>query len=437
MSEYFKKYIKKEHYPTAPTSVKYKTTFKNSTVNEAFKRRQWKETEGELDWDICWADKEWTHDIFDHMHLQPTQRVNHFRNHYELTRKDLMIKNLKRYKKLCDKEGRQEEAASMGFVPTTYNLPGEYSLFVEEFKKASGSVWIMKPIGRAQGKGIFLFHKLSQISQWKNDFRWKPDNPQAEPYVVQKYIMNPLLVGGKKFDIRIYVLVVSYQPLVCYLYRTGFARFTHHRYSTNTEDITNSYIHLTNVAIQKTSENYDDKTGGKWDLRSLKLYLMSKYGQEKVSESFSQIQHMILKTLLSVQKSMINDKHCFELYGYDVLFDSNLKPWLLEVNASPSLTGTTPQDFEMKSSVVDDVFTVLDMEKILTGNEEQIGGFDLIFKGGPVKLPSNSTYLTHLGCYNNRTQQLKKLAKSCAARLAQNYAADGAGGGKETSGKYK
>lgn len=51
---------------------------------------------------------------------------------------------------------------------------------------------------RAQGKGIFLFTKLSQISDWKTDYRWHPENQQVETYVVQKYISNPYLVGGKK-----------------------------------------------------------------------------------------------------------------------------------------------------------------------------------------------------------------------------------------------
>lgn len=37
-------------------------------------------------------------------------------------------------------------------------------------------------------------------------------------------------------------------------------------------------VHLTNVAIQKTSDNYDEKLGGKWNLQTLKLYLMTKYG---------------------------------------------------------------------------------------------------------------------------------------------------------------
>ncbi len=66
----------------------------------------------------------------------------------------------------------------------------------------------------------------------------------------------------------------------------------------------------------------------------------------------------------SVQKTIINDKHCFELYGFDILFDANLKPWLIEINASPSMTANTPSDYEMKVGLLDDTFTVLDLEKM-------------------------------------------------------------------------
>ena len=84
-------------------------------------------------------------------------------------------------------------------------------------------------------------------------------------------------------------------------------------------------------------------------------------------------------------KTIINDKHCFELYGFDVLLDENLKPWLIEINASPSMTASTPSDYDTKLGLLEDTFAVLDIEKILSGSEEQVGGYDLICKGNPIK----------------------------------------------------
>jgi tubulin polyglutamylase TTLL1 len=55
------------------------------------------------------------------------------------------------------------------FVPVTFMLPADYNLFVEEFRKSPSSTWIMKPCGKAQGKGIFLINKLSQIKKWSRD----------------------------------------------------------------------------------------------------------------------------------------------------------------------------------------------------------------------------------------------------------------------------
>merc|ERR1719409_5412 len=174
-------------------------------------------------------------------------------------------------------------------------------MFVEEFKKhPSGTSWIMKPMGKAQGRGIFIIDKLSQISAWKQnpnrfnaqnkDEKDEDDKPPAEPYIVQKYLSKPLLVGGKKFDLRLYVLVTSYNPLVVYMYRSGFARFSHTRFSMNSADLSNAMVHLTNVAVQKHSDNYDEKRGGKWDLHHLKLYLITKEHPDKVNYLFCAMQ---------------------------------------------------------------------------------------------------------------------------------------------------
>lgn len=129
-------------------------------------------------------------------------------------------------------------------------------------------------------------------------------------------------------------------------------------------------MHLTNVAIQKTSANYEDRLGGKWDLKSLKLYLMSKYGNERVSEAMALIQDLIIKSCQSVAKTIINDKHCFELYGFDILLDEGLRPWLIEINSSPSMTANTPADYEGKIALLEDTFQVLDPERILEGDEK-------------------------------------------------------------------
>lgn len=62
------------------------------------------------------------------------------------------------------------------------------------------------------------------------------------------------------------------------------------------------------------------------------------------------------------------------------MLDSNLKPWLIEVNGSPSMRANTKKDRDLKVGLVDDMLTVLDLERILTGNEDCLGGFDLICK---------------------------------------------------------
>jgi len=200
------------------------------------------------------------------------------------------------------------------------------------------------------------------------------------------------------------------------MYRTGFARFSHQRFTT--EDLTNTFIHCTNVAVQKGDTKYDDGTMSKWELRSLKLFLASKYGAARVEKSFAAIQEIFIHSLKAVQSLLVHDKHCFELFGYDIMLDSNLKPWLLEVNAYPSFSASTKEDDELKVAMLDDALSIIDMERLLTGTETQVGGFDLIFKDGPVLIDHNSTSFTLLGCINNRVPQLKILARSSSARLS-------------------
>jgi len=158
--------------------------------------------------------------------------VNHFPNHYELTRKDLVVKNIKKYRKEMERQGRGADLDDI--VPVTFTLPTDYPLFVEEFRRVEGeqgkSTWIMKPCAKCQGVGIFLISKLSQVCdvyartharthtqgqrQRKRERarerdqthththtqikKWSSKNGEAsgkDQYVVSRYIDHPLLVG--------------------------------------------------------------------------------------------------------------------------------------------------------------------------------------------------------------------------------------------------
>jgi tubulin polyglutamylase TTLL1 len=177
-----------------------------------------------------------------------------------------------------------------------------------------------------------------------------------EAYVISRYVDKPLLVGQKKFDLRIYVLVTNYRPLKVWLSTLGFARFCNVKYSNDISEIDNMMMHLTNVAIQKKDETYNQDHGSKWSIENLRFYLEQTRGKDATDKCFDEIKNIIYISLKSVQSVIINDKHCFEVYGFDVLIEDNLKPWLIEVNASPSLSTTTDADRKMKMSVIESTF---------------------------------------------------------------------------------
>ena len=56
---------------------------------------------------------------------------------------------------------------------------------------------------------------------------------------------------------------------------------------------------------------------------------------------------------------MVQHKHCFELYGFDVLLDDSCRPWLIEINASPSLSTNSQEDKVLKKNLIKDVINIV------------------------------------------------------------------------------
>ena len=119
------------------------------------------------------------------------------------------------------------------------------------------------------------------------------------------------------------------------------------------------FIHLTNVAIAQKSANYNDKHGGKWTIKNFAFYLEQTWGKAANEKLWDDVNNIIYISLKATQNVVINDKHCFEMYGFDVLIDAQLKPWLVEVNASPSLSTTTEIDRQIKMNLINDTYRVV------------------------------------------------------------------------------
>ena len=362
------------------------------------------EEEETFEWDFIWASRAWIHN---HMlgatplTLKNNQRVNHFPNSFELTRKDLMAKNLMKLSRELRKTGQE---ATVDFFPQTFVLPNDFIRFRQEMK-GKNCVWIAKPVGGSQGMGIVFIQNEQEAVKFNNTNSAKfsaaetPEDRMRYTYVVQRYIANPFLVGGRKFDIRLYALVLSYSPLIVYIYRGGFCRFSSQPYTTKSFD---RDVHLTNIAVQTHSEAYNPRHGCKWDTHSLRTYFIHRYGSDATNTLFTAIQGIILNSLLSVLQAVIPDKHCYELYGYDIMIADDLRPWLIEINASPSLDANTEDDYDMKFSMLNEMLDLVQMKQRKEDGSDlplHYGGFDLSWHNGPVvsKCPTNCT--SYLGCH--------------------------------------
>ncbi|XP_014280496.1 probable tubulin polyglutamylase TTLL9 isoform X1 [Halyomorpha halys] len=372
--------------------LRYKAQSASIVVREVLRDRGWNQVEGESNiWDLNWCDLGDIQNVLK-SRLGDNQYVPNFWNFYELSRKTLLNRNMNKLKKAHLREGRTEEAKLCDCIPVSFELPAQYMMFVDEHKKHSGQTWIVKPAIGSRGKGIFLFRKLKDLNKWKagKDFLKVTEGEETMPdiWLVQKYIDNPYLLGGKKFDLRLYVLVQSFSPLKVWVNREGFARMSGTTYDLS--ELKDNYIHLTNASLQLnekcvTLDNH--KQGQKWHIRKLREMLTARHGWVVVENLVQQLGHIILTSLFSVQKNINQNRHSFELFGYDILLDDKLNPWLLEVNSRPALESTDEEDHDLKYNMISDVLNVVDFEGRMSGSEIRIGGFDLIYDGAPIPMP--------------------------------------------------
>jgi tubulin polyglutamylase TTLL5 len=335
-------------------------------------------------WNFLWS---WGRPRLNFSQLLVWQKVNHFPESRQLTRKDMLKRNIQ---SLTDMGRGKKSGDFFTILPQTYLLPAEFNLFVKTFHEIEATksdtgcsnIWIMKPIGLSRGRGISLVTDVNSLTY-------------SHASVVQRYVEKPLCLDGYKFDLRLYVLVTSFCPLEAFIYKEGFARLSTHKYNLNPKDIDNKFIHLTNSSIQKLNSAGPTKdnplmVGPASDAGGSKISLLGGHGLwnrlEKggfnTAEIWSNICGLVIKSLVAVDDKMAFQPSCFEVYGYDVLLDSDLRPWLIEVNASPSLAREATVDVRVKNAMIRDTVKLLNpapydraaLHRVLKRRLRELGG---------------------------------------------------------------
>ncbi|KAG1663563.1 hypothetical protein FOA52_013183, partial [Chlamydomonas sp. UWO 241] len=288
-----------------------------------------------------------------------------------------------------------------GLVPRTYTLPVQVAAWrawmgEHRGQASEGRLWMLKT-AQHLGKGLALVPRHQAVKQVIQQYERaeqakrhsKARAREVRPFVVaQQYIDDPLLLDGRKFGIRVWAAVTSYDPLRVYLHSGGLVLMSGEPYEPmgalmNAAGEGGGPVaggHVTNYALNKDSEV--------WDLARLESHL----GAEPYRRMYDEMCDCVARTYAAAAGPMrreaaklgkgISPESCFELMGLDFLIDSSLKPWLLEVNSTPSLAVEHENDatermiYEAKAGMVSDLFTLVQLPWRFWDGSSRVAGSD-------------------------------------------------------------
>ena len=178
--------------------------------------------------------------------------------------------------------------------------------------------------------------KIINLNGKEDKVRDKGDY-QSNFIILQKYIERPFLYNGRKFDIRIWVLISHKMDI--YIFKEGHLKASSVNYSIENK---NSFIHLTNYSLQKYNKNFSKyELGNEISFQSFQQFLdtlgdKSFNFREIIIPKFKEIIEITTKA----SKTIINKckkNYCFEIFGYDFMMDEDKNVYLIEINTNPGL----------------------------------------------------------------------------------------------------
>jgi len=263
--------------------------------------------------------------------LRPGQMVGCLPGFLSITRKTSLVSNLRLV------YGSKE---AFTIVPRTFKLPDEmddWAEWLEQHPQEDTGLWMLKN-NKQRGEGLRLVHTRDASKacfetttrpgmEGMTLYRW---------YLAQQYITRPLLLGGLKFGVRLWVLVPGVRPLRAYVHQRGLALLSSHRYDETQvvgQDGGVAAGHITNYAQNENSDV--------WSLQQLASHLGPPRWQKLWGAMIRSTAMLFAAALPRVNEVLsytaVPPQSCFQFFGLDYLVDSDCKPWLLEANATPSM----------------------------------------------------------------------------------------------------
>lgn len=308
------------------------------------------------------------------------QNYNHINGASHLADKDAVAHTLKEY---ANKLSHQPTCSlDNKFFPQTWLLAHEKEC-VEWFdminspeyetEKAEKTIVFIRKIGAKvhRGKGVVPVDNEEEAALREMYANGEKCGVIPNNYIIQRYIHNPLLVQGHKFDFRVYMMISSTNPLVVY-YHDGFLRVSLFEYDVNSKE---KGVHLTNTAqSEKVFEDEDiQKRMGMtetelrnfqmWNYQRLAEYLVSEGKIESVEwiDDYlrPKIEHAMQHLVRAVKNHLTNATNVWELYGVDFMLDDELNLWFIECNIGPVIKASNEEKGKFLQQLLTDAFEIV------------------------------------------------------------------------------